>query len=481
MKPAGHPRSLYVLFFTEMWERFGYYLMLALFVFYLTEHLKMSTAEATSLYGTYTGLVYLAPLLGGLFADRLLGHRRAVLAGAFLMGLGYLTLAIDQRLAMYAAMGLIVLGNGLFKPNISAMVGGLYPAGDPRRDSAFGIFYLGVNIGALFAPLAAGYMRSNYGWSYAFATAGVGMFIGMIIFAIAGRHLGARPVLVSAAAAQPEEEVAPAVAKERVRALLMMCGIVIFFWVCFQQNGSTLALWARDNTDLTLGGRLSSPIDPAMFAAVNSFFIIVLTPALLFFFRFLRTRGLEPSTPAKLGLGMLLTAVSCGMMVMASLVGGDKGRVSALWLVSSYFVVTLGELCLSPIGLSMVTKLAPRRAVALMLGFWYLGTAIGNKMAGEIGVFWDRWQHHEFFTLLAVGSLGAAGILALNLRRLRAAMPPDRPQAPRVVQASVSTVTAVVTVAAVEQQLAELAKADSATSSDAHPVLSRQRANVLPS
>ena len=164
MKPAGHPRSLYVLFFTEMWERFGYYLMLALFVFYLTEHLKMSTAEATSLYGTYTGLVYLAPLLGGLFADRLLGHRRAVLAGAFLMGLGYLTLAIDQRLAMYAAMGLIVLGNGLFKPNISAMVGGLYPAGDPRRDSAFGIFYLGVNIGALFAPLAAGYMRSNYGY-----------------------------------------------------------------------------------------------------------------------------------------------------------------------------------------------------------------------------------------------------------------------------------------------------------------------------
>lgn len=253
MKPAGHPKSLYILFFTEMWERFGYYLMLALFVLYLNERLKMSVADSTSLYGTYTGLVYLAPLLGGLLADRILGHRRAVLFGAFLMGCGYFVLAVDQPLSLYPALGFIILGNGLFKPNISAMVGGLYPAGDERRDSAFGIFYLGVNIGAFFAPVTAGLMRQHYGWSAAFATAGVGMFIGMAIFAIAGSKLGARPVLVTRAAASTEDEPAPAVVRERVRALLVMCAIATFFWVCFQQNGSTLTLWARDNTDLTLG------------------------------------------------------------------------------------------------------------------------------------------------------------------------------------------------------------------------------------
>ena len=384
MKPAGHPRSLYVLVFTEMWERFGYYLMLALFVLYLNEKLKMSVADSTSLYGTYTGLVYLAPLLGGLLADRILGHRRAVLFGAFLMGCGYFVLAVDQPLSLYAALGLIILGNGLFKPNISAMVGGLYPPGDGRRDSAFGIFYLGVNVGALFAPVTAGLMRQHYGWSAAFATAGVGMFIGLLIFAIAGRKLGARPVLVTSAAPSVEDEPAPAVVRERVRALLVMCAIATFFWVCFQQNGSTLTLWARDNTDLTLGGLVKGGLDPAMFGSVNSFFIIVLTPLLLILFRVLRERGQEPSTPAKLGMGMLLVGLSCAVMMLASLAGGDHGRVSALWLVGSYFVVTLGELCLSPVGLSMVTKLAPRKAVALMLGFWVL---LLGALAGYIWGF----------------------------------------------------------------------------------------------
>lgn len=213
-------------------------------------------------------------------------------------------------------------------------------------------------------------------------------------------------------------------------------------------------------------------LDPAMFGSVNSLFIIALTPILLILWKRLRERGQEPSTPAKLGLGMLLVALSCAVMMLASLAGGDHGRVSALWLVGSYFVATLGELCLSPMGLSMVTKLAPRKAVALMLGFWYLATAIGNKMAGNIGGYWEVWSHSKFFAVLTLGSLGAAAALALNLKRLRAAMPQEKP-------AASGSVVAVVTVAAIAEELA--AAEARAAEEKAAPVLTPSTARPLPS
>ena len=426
-----HPKGLYVLFFSEMWERFGFYLMLAIFTLYLTEYYGMTTAEASGVYGNYMGLVYLSPLVGGVLADRVLGYRRSVMLGAFLLGVGYFILTIKNLHAFYVGIGVLVLGNGLFKPNISTLVGNLYPAGDPRRDSAFSIFYMGVNIGAFFSPFAASYMRQNLGWSAAFGTAGVGMFIGLAIFTAMRHHLEVadQPSSLSAVINVPlppeyaDRPDPPAVERERIRAIVVMCVIVMLFWVAFHQNGSTLTYWARDNTDRTLGGLLKKELDPALFAAINAFFVIALTPVVVGAFTWLRRRGLEPSTPGKIGLGMVLTGTAFAIMVVASLVGGNTGKVSAAWITASYFTVTVAELCLSPIGLSMVTKLAPRRMTSMMIGVWFLATACGNYMSGQIGVFWDKWKHHEFFTLLVVSSLFAAGIMGLQLKRLAAAIP----------------------------------------------------------
>jgi POT family proton-dependent oligopeptide transporter len=421
-------KSLYYLVLVEIWERFGYYLIGALLVYYLTDKCGLSSAAAFSMYGTFAGATYLAAVAGGFMADRVFGARLAVLVGAVLLTAGYATMALYGGLrGLYLGAGLVVLGTGLFKPSMGTLVGQIYGPNDSRRDGAFSLFYLGVNIGALAAPIVGGLLRSNYGYSAAFGAAAGGMLIALLVFYWAYDRMSAPVVQLLSEVDTTEDprswaEFSP-LARTRVRAMLTLCGIVVFFWVCFQQNGSTLALWARDNTDLTLGGRLRTPIDPTMFAAVNSFFIIVLTPVVLMGFRWLARRGLEPSTPAKLGLGMCLCGAAYGVMVLASLCGGDKGRVSALWLITSYFLVTLAELFVSPVGLSLMTKLAPRAWCSVGLGVWYLGTSTGNKLAGEIGVFWDRWSHHNFFGALAIGSLGAGWLLALNRRWLEEAMP----------------------------------------------------------
>ncbi len=428
-----HPKGLYVLFFTEMWERFGYYLMMAIFSLYLNEHLKMSTGDSGRLYGTYIGLVYLSPLFGGYLADRYLGYRKSVVMGAALLALGYLLLGTQNMKVFYVSLGILIIGNGLFKPNISTLVGNLYPQGDARKDSAFSIFYMGINFGALFSPFVASEMRLRMGWHAAFASGGVGMIVGLIIFVALGRHLAVADQRSSVSAVLdvplPKEyedrRDPPEVERVRIRALIIMCAIVMFFWVAFHQNGTTLTFFARDNTDRSHGGWLLN--DPAKFAAINPFFVIVLTPLLVGLFSALRKRGLEPSTPGKIGLGMVLTATSFLVMMGASLSGGDTGKVSALWLVAAYFVVTLGELCLSPMGLSMVTKLSPRRMTAVMMGVWFVATAVGNKISGELVVYWDRMPHHLFFAILVATSLAAAAILAVQIRRLKAAMPKEGP------------------------------------------------------
>jgi proton-dependent oligopeptide transporter, POT family len=405
-----HPAGLPVLFFTEMWERFGFYCMLAILALYMNEKLGFSTRTVGQIYGAYVALVYFTPVLGGFLADRFLGFGRSILIGAVLMGTGYFLLAIPTLPMFFTGLTCIILGNGLFKPNISTLLGNLYQDLPEKRDAAYNIFYMGINIGAFFSPLVAAYLRNTYDWGYAFAAAGVGMIVSFILFISLRRHTlagenkaqansGTQIVLT----AQQE--------KSRITALLLVFGIVIVFWMAFHQNGFTLTFWARDATNTTLSPELSQ--------AFNPFFVVLFTPLLVWFWTRLRKRGKEPSTAAKIGIGMLLTAAAFSIMTGAGVSGGDNGRVSIAWLISAYAVITLGELCLSPMGLSLVNKLAPARMRGLLMGGWFAATAIGNYLSGLIGSFWDDLPHSSFFMILAIASVGAAGLLLLVLKRIR--------------------------------------------------------------
>lgn len=469
-----HPKGLYVLFFTEMWERFGFYTMLAIFTLYLDEYFHFQSKG--QIYGAFLALVYFTPVLGGWIADRL-GFRRTIAAGAVLMALGYGLMAVpipeaeaDEaavvraeaafavekqaheeryeafqadiaktgeqkefgeeapeyagpgrtagRWLFYLALAFLILGNGLFKPNISVMVGNLYPEGSPLKDSAFNIFYMGINIGAFFAPLVAAGLRNTLGWSWAFGAAGVGMVISLGIFSVFKRHIAHAEIRHGGAdGAVQAETMSKKEERGRILALLTVFGIVVLFWMAFHQNGYTMTLWARDSTGPIFGWQIPAEI----FAAFNPFFVVTLTPVLVGVWALLRRRGKEPTTPAKIGIGMLLTAAAFAILGLAGLAGGDFGRVSPLWLTSSYLVVTLGELCLSPMGLSFVSKVAPARMRGLMMGGWFAATAVGNYLSGFIGIFWKEWNHSSFFFFLVAASIFAAIVLRLNLKRLTTA------------------------------------------------------------
>jgi len=405
-----HPAGLPVLFFTEMWERFGFYCMLAILSLYMNEKLGFSTRTVGQIYGAYVALVYFTPVLGGFLADRFLGFGRSILIGAVFMSTGYFLLAIPSLPMFFTGLLCIIMGNGLFKPNISTLLGNLYHDLPEKRDAAYNIFYMGINIGAFFSPLVAAYLRNTYDWGYAFAAAGVGMIVSFVLFLSLRRYTlpgenkahsdsGTEMVLT----AQQE--------KSRVTALLLVFGIVIVFWMAFHQNGFTLTFWARDATHTRLSPELSQ--------AFNPMFVVLFTPLVVWFWMQLRKRGKEPSTAAKIGIGMLLTAGAFSVMTGAGLSGGDNGRVSIAWLISAYAVITLGELCLSPMGLSLVNKLAPARMRGLLMGGWFAATATGNYLSGLVGSFWDDIPHSSFFMILTIASVGAAGVLLVILKRIR--------------------------------------------------------------
>ncbi|MFH1132685.1 MAG: peptide MFS transporter [Pseudomonadota bacterium] len=491
-----HPTGLKVLFFTEMWERFGIYTMLAIFTLYLDEYFHFSRESQGQIYGGFLALVYFSPVGGGFIADRVWGFRKTITIGAVFLAIGYALIALpypensenekavsiaeagfkaeriawesrskqavaerrqfDERAPSYSGPGrydgrwffflallLLVAGNGLFKPNISVMVGNLYEEGNPLKDSAFNIFYMGINIGAFFAPFAASSLRSSFGWTPAFGAAAVGMLISLVIFQMFNKHIAHAEIsmategrMVQTSDAQPEQD------RARVVALLIIFAIVALFWMSFHQNGFTLTFWARDCTGPIfalaggsehiplLGKFLDSKVTesitsyrvrPEVFQAVNPFFVVSLTPVLVWFWKLLRKRNIEPSTPGKIGIGMILTAIGFSIMAMAGLAGGDTGLVSPLWLVCAYSVITTGELCLSPMGLSFVSKVAPAKIRGLMMGGWFGATAVGNYFAGAIKPFWDKYAHSTFFAILVGTSLFAALLLWLNLRRLKRA------------------------------------------------------------
>jgi proton-dependent oligopeptide transporter, POT family len=421
----GHPRGLAFLFTTEMWERFSYYGMRALLVLYMTKHLLApeqagnvlglagvrSALEAafgpldlqplsSQIYGLYTALVYLTPIFGGLLADRVLGQRRTVILGAILMAIGHFLMAVEQLFLF--ALGALILGNGAFKPNISTQVGGLYAPGDPRRDRAFSIFYVGINVGAFLAPLVCGTLGEMLGWHYGFAAAGVGMLIGLAIYLYA-MPLLPPDELQKAKAGRLERKPLDRDEWRAVVALLVLFLPNTLFWATYEQQGNTIALWADANTDRTvnfLAG--TAEIPTTWFQAFNPFMIFAFTPFVVALWKRQAARGTEPSTAANL------------VMALAAF-HADGGKASWLWLFGYFVVITIGELYLSPVGLSLVTKVAPGRILSMMMGVWLATSFVGNFLAGFIGSFWSQTDKPVFFLVVAaIAAIAGAAIFACH-------------------------------------------------------------------
>jgi proton-dependent oligopeptide transporter, POT family len=427
-----HPKGLYVLFFTEMWERFSFYTVGGMWTLYVQNEQQgfgYTQDRATSIWSYYLMFVYASPLIGGWIADRKLGYRRSVMLGGLFFMAGHALLAVPKiEGVMFAALACLVIGNGFFKPNVSAMVGNLYPEGSHLKDRAYNIFYMGINIGAFFAPVVAELMTRNFGYHPAFFMGALGMVISVSILWLQKRHVEAadRPGLKapSSTAATAVDLPPKGISRQnpidlisdsrRILALIVIFLIVIVFWMVFHQNQSTWTYWANDNTDWEVSGIISNAINPG--------WVIILTFPLIWFWGWLDSRGKEPSTPTKMAIGMCLTGAAYFVMYFAGKAGGDVGRVSPMWLIGAYAVITLGELMLSPMGLSLVSKVAPIRLRGLMMGGWFLATAIGNKLTG-VGVLWDDMPHSTFFALLGALSLFMAVVLALLLRPLKKAMP----------------------------------------------------------
>jgi len=512
-----HPKGLPYLFFTEMWERFGYYLILGIFVLYMIDAdkggLAFDSKHADDIFGTFIALTYLTPFLGGFLADRLLGYIKAIYIGGALMGLGYIGLGLFKDVSMfYVSMGLIIIGNGFFKPNISTLLGNLYSDDKYKanKDAGYNIFYMGINIGAFVCNIIAAYMRNKYGWGEAFVTAGVGMFLGLIIFSIGKKHV------VHANVMKPVQEgdttissilvkvflpaiIAGAIGwvipgnifgsdstdafifacipvilfyifiyisanaedKKPIGALLAIFAVSMMFWAVFKQNGTALTRWANYYTDRSVPAALEEPLESIylvdtkdyntkevavhdnqfqtvkgedgkqleanpdkkvylynteLFQSINPFWVIALTPVVVGFFMMLRRKDKEPSTPTKIVLGLFLSALSCLVMVSA-VYAGDNGayKVSPLWLFAAYGIITVGELCLSPMGLSLVSKLSPPRITALMMGGFFLSTSIGNKLSGILASMWYSYEDKANFFWVNFALLLIATLLGVTI------------------------------------------------------------------
>ena len=507
-----HPRGLYVLFGTEMWERYSFYTVGAMLSLYLrdtTDGFSFSNARSASVVSTYNMFIYFTPLLGGLIADRLTGFRKAIMIGGVSFMIGHALLAVPNNLLIcYLALTFLVIGNGFFKPNVSSMVGNLYREGSHLKDKAYLIFYMGINVGALLAPLIANFVQPRWGFHPAFFNGAIGMVISLIVFGVNQkwvRHADRKEsqgtleqqqaVAVTEDLPPTPEAVAMAAVPEwkRIMALIVIFLIVIVFWMVFHQNSISLTWWAEDHSR-SLPGILSFGINPL--------FIIILSTPLAAFWSWLDKRNMEPSTPMKMMIGMILTGLSFVILYFAANAGGfnkpvfpvvkvadgqtwvaispearahlgitapptkieverdgkavegeawsvpvmggatvaagdfvrfegqsngqvtvaPTQRVSALWLIIAYLVLSLGELMLSPMGLSLVSKVAPIRMRGLMMGGWFAATAIGNKLTGVAG-YWDTWSHSFFFILLAGMALTMAVVLVVLMRPLKKAMP----------------------------------------------------------
>jgi proton-dependent oligopeptide transporter, POT family len=433
----GHPRGLTFLFATEMWERFSYYGMRALLVLYMTKYLLTPERAggvigldalravlegvfgplgaqpfASHIYGLYTGLVYLTPIVGGLIADRLLGQRRTVIIGATLMAAGHFMMAFEPLFLF--ALATLIVANGAFKPNIVTQVGGLYTARDPRRDRAYSIFYVGINLGAFLAPLVCGTLGEQVGWHYGFLAAGVGMTIGLAVY------LCALPLLPPDEMHRLRLEGLDDEPRERsdwraIAALALLFLPTTLFFAAYEQQGNTIALWADDYTDRTIDLVIwHGEIPVTWFQFFNPLMILAFTPLIVGLWARQARRGREPSTIGKMALGCFALALAYLIMVGAAWVAqGDEA--SWWWLLAYFVVLTVGELYLSPISLSLVSKTAPPRMLSLTMGLWLATSAVGNLLAGWLGSFWSVMDKASFFLMLAgLAALAGAVIFAFN-------------------------------------------------------------------
>lgn len=526
---SKHPAGLKIMFFSEMWERFGFYLILGIFQLYLTDAenggMAMDRKSAADIYGTFIALIYLTPFIGGLIADRKWGYSKSIIIGGILMGLGYLGIAIGNITTFYLSLGLIIVGNGFFKPNISTLVGNLYNDDRYRahKDAGYNIFYMGINLGAFICNFFAAYLRNTIGWGAAFAAAGIGMFIGVIIFVLG------RKTYIHADVLKPAQKedipisrvfsnvlLPAAIAgligwfipgsllgsdstdaflfacipvmyffyslynratkedKKPIGALLAIFMVSIMFWAIFKQNGTALTTWAQYYTDRSVPAMIEpvaeslklvetienkttevikydeffrvvkednetvmetgkdiylrnlqeekmppegasiSVFNTELFQSINPFWVVLLTPVLVGFWGYLRARRREPSTPSKLVIGLFITALSCLVMVGAAyFTDVNTAKASAWWLIVTYGVITIGELCLSPMGLSLVSKLSPPRLTALLMGGWFLATSIGNKLSGVLAGLWESFDSKVNFFLMNFGLVMVAFFLLL--------------------------------------------------------------------
>jgi POT family proton-dependent oligopeptide transporter len=423
-----HPRGLSTLFFTEMWERFSYYGMRAFLILYMTAPvaaggLGFVDARAGRIYGLYTGSVWFSAIIGGLIADIGLGQYRSVLLGGIIIAAGHFTLAFKALPFFYSGLALIVIGTGLLKPNVSTMVGSLYEPGDKRRDAGFSIFYMGVNLGAFLGPLIAGYLAQRVDWHIGFACAGVGMVFGLTQYIVGKERL--RPAIDKLAMRNTTTQFQQAGIKsapgesKRIAAIVVLFMFASLFWAAYEQSGSTLNLFADRYTRLSVFG-LSFP--SSWFQSVPAAFVILLAPVMAWLWLKLGTR--EPSSPAKFVLGLLFAGFSFLVLVPAARIAqsGPGILVSPAWLVVSYFVIEIGELSLSPVGLSVVTQLAPARIVGLMMGIWFVSVAFGDIIAGWTAGLFSTMPLPQLFGIVAIAMFAAAIVLAFIVRPIRRLM-----------------------------------------------------------
>ncbi|PIS47315.1 MAG: MFS transporter [Elusimicrobia bacterium CG08_land_8_20_14_0_20_51_18] len=471
----NQPKGLFLLFFVEMWERFSYYGMRALLVLYMIDYLKFTTEKSSHIYGWYTGLVYLTPLLGGYIADRYMGQRKAIVVGGTLMALGHFAMAFPSMPFFFGAMILLIMGNGFFKPNISTVVGSLYEQNDPRRDGGFTIFYMGINLGAFFSPLVCSTLGEKIGWHWGFSAAGVGMVTGLAMYLWGQKTLlgdkcvkpaapqtsywipttlvalmvtfliitamqfngyeilsrvprwlygfaaiGVLIALVYNYASKPEKSTLTHVEKQRLAVIFIMVFFSIFFWSAFEQAGSSLTLFAKNETNRWInifGWTWEMPA--GFFQSLNPLFIVILAPFFSSMWINLAEKGKEPPSPVKFAIALGLLAVGFIVLIAAAAAYQQNGPVSVLWLVGAYFFHTLGELCLSPVGLSLVTKLAPIQFGSLMMGVWFLSSVAAGFVGGFFAGNYNAMNHVQFYMIPTATGIGAAILLLIITPKLR--------------------------------------------------------------